>query len=48
MGVNALEPGTESTSVKRKRISSEPYKRSKGVDYLANKGFEISAALWTK
>jgi hypothetical protein len=48
MGANALETGTESTSVKRKRISSEPYKRSKGVDYLANEGFEISAGPWTK
>ena len=51
MGVNTPEPGTytESTiGVKRKRISSESYKHSKGVDYLVNRGFEISAGPWTK
>ena len=42
------EPNGMSTSIKRKRSQPEPYKRSKGVDYLAKKGFEIVEGPWTK
>ena len=37
-----------STSIKRKRSQPEPYKRSKGVDYLEKEGFEIVVGPWTK
>ena len=47
-GVDASQSQKNPTGIKRKRNPPEPYKRCKGVDYLAKEGFEISVGPWSK
>jgi hypothetical protein len=45
--VSVLADTVQSTPIKRKRTQQETYKRCKGVEYLANNGFDISPGPWT-
>ena len=39
---------TSPSGKKRKRCNPEPYKRTRGTDYLADRGFDIASGPWTE